>query len=203
MNVYELYVIRWECYMKRKEEYRGFIIEKDIGYLNIYKDGQYVKRIECHSWHNGVKTAKQMIDQMIIKCSPNVEEASPRKMRDELRIIIAGGRDFADYELVKNTLDKYLKDIKGEVVIISGTARGADQLGERYAKENNLMVKRFPADWDRYGKSAGPIRNDQMAKYASETKGVLFAFWDGKSRGTKNMIETAKWHGLRVYVSGY
>lgn len=53
--------------MKRKEEYRGFIIEKDINYLNIYKDSQYVKRVECHSWHNGVKTAKQMIDQMIKK----------------------------------------------------------------------------------------------------------------------------------------
>lgn len=126
-----------------------------------------------------------------------------QKMKAELRIIIAGGRDFADYELVKSTLDKYLKDIKGEAVIISGTSRGADRLGERYARENNLMVKRFPADWDLYGKSAGPIRNSQMAKYAAEGHGILFAFWDGNSRGTKSMIELAKKYGLEVYVVRY
>lgn len=67
MEVYNFLCVYEECYMKRKEEYRGFIIEKDINYLNIYKDSQYVKRVECHSWHNGVKTAKQMIDQMIKK----------------------------------------------------------------------------------------------------------------------------------------
>lgn len=124
-------------------------------------------------------------------------------MRDELRIIIAGGRDFSDYELVKSTLDKYLKDIKDDVVIISGTARGADQLGERYARENNLMVKRFPADWDLYGKSAGPIRNKSMAEYAAQEQGVLFAFWNGKSKGTKSMINFAEKYGLDVHVVRY
>ena len=82
--------------------------------------------------------------------------------------------------------------------IVSGAARGADILGERYGIEHNIPIKRFPADWGKYGKGAGFIRNEQMGNYAD----YLIAFWDGKSRGTFHMIEYMKKmrkHGT-VYV---
>lgn len=115
-----------------------------------------------------------------------------------MHIIIAGCRDFNDYSVVeKEVMDLIGKVIgKIEIEIISGGATGADALGERFAKEHNLSLKIVPADWKTYGRSAGPRRNEQMARIA----GTLIAFWDGKSRGTKNMIDTAKKLGLRVKV---
>ncbi len=129
-----------------------------------------------------------------------------------VRIIIAGGRDFDDYEVLKKSVhdviydlvyDGRCSDYKCEVV--SGTARGADSLGEKFAVEKKFEVKRFPADWDTYGKRAGYIRNEQMAKYAVSDGcyGVLVAFWDGQSRGTKHMIDLANKHGLEVHVINY
>lgn len=131
----------------------------------------------------------------------------------ELRIIVAGSRDFKDYDLLSDTLMKYLGDMDdadivdtpGQVVFISGTAKGADTLGEQFAYTWGYRVKRFPANWDLYGKRAGYLRNEQMAKYAvaDENYGVLFAFWDGDSRGTKHMIDLANKHGLEVHVVRY
>lgn len=126
----------------------------------------------------------------------------------ELRVIIAGSREFNNYELLK---EKCIDRIAAHnpnalpVRIISGTARGADQLGEQFAKEENCLLSRFPADWDKYGKSAGYRRNVEMAKFAIEdqNKGLLIAFWDGKSRGTKWMIDIAKRYGLDVEVVMY
>lgn len=124
----------------------------------------------------------------------------------ELRIIIAGSRDFNDYKLLKDSMRDILKNTALEdinkIKIISGTARGADQLGERFAKQFKLEVVKFPADWDRYGKRAGYIRNEEMAKYAIQdyNYGMLVAFWNGESRGTKHMIDLAKKHGLEVHV---
>ena len=117
------------------------------------------------------------------------------------RIIVAGGRDFNNYDLLSETLDAVLKRYTdSETIIVTGCCRGADALGEHYAKEHGIPVKRFPADWLQYGKAAGPIRNREMAEYASEGEGVLVAFWDGKSRGTKNMIDMAFKYGLDVHV---
>ena len=131
----------------------------------------------------------------------------------ELRIIVAGSRDFKDYDLLSDTLMKYLGDMDdtdivdnpSQVVFISGTARGADTLGEQFAYTWEYTVKRFPANWDLYGKRAGYIRNEQMAKYsvADGNYGVLFAFWDGQSKGTKHMIDLANKHGLEVHVVRY
>ena len=117
------------------------------------------------------------------------------------RIIIAGSRNFKDYDLLKEIVDSVIVKVYSddEITIISGTARGADQLGEKYAKENSLPVERFPADWERYGKKAGFIRNYQMANNAD----VLIAFWDGTSKGTKMMIDLAKKKGLKVGVVNY
>ena len=113
-----------------------------------------------------------------------------------MHIIIAGFRDFNDYAVVEKEVMNYIGKFidKVEIEIISGGASGVDALGERFAKEHNLRLKVVPADWKTYGRSAGPRRNEQMARMA----GTLIAFWDGKSRGTKNMIDTAKRLGLRV-----
>lgn len=116
------------------------------------------------------------------------------------RVIIAGCRDFNDYELLKEKCDYFLQDEKKEdVVIISGHASGADALGERYAQERGFLLETYPADWKAHGRTAGPIHNARMASVAN----ALIAFWDGKSRGTKNMIETAKNHNLKVVVVRY
>jgi len=95
----------------------------------------------------------------------------------------------------------YIDD--SDIEIVSGRANGADRLGELFAKDYNLKIKYFPADWDLYGKSAGYRRNGDMAKYAAEDNGVLVAFWDGKSKGTKHMIDTANKYKMKVYVVNY
>ena len=117
------------------------------------------------------------------------------------KLIIAGSRDFDDYELLKNSAIDFLDD-HDEVEIVSGTARGADQLGERLAEDFGFSVKQFPAKWRPYGvfdKAAGYKRNIDMAEYAH----ALIAFWDGKSKGTKHMIYEAKKRGLQVRVVKY
>ncbi|MBQ6825554.1 MAG: DUF2493 domain-containing protein, partial [Clostridia bacterium] len=77
---------------------------------------------------------------------------------------------------------------ENEIIIVSGAARGADAIGERYAKENGFRIEKYPADWEKYGKSAGPIRNKQMA----EISDYVICFWNEKSKGTKSMIDYAK-----------
>jgi hypothetical protein len=98
-----------------------------------------------------------------------------------LKVIIAGTRTFADYELLKTTMNDLKLDIEE---VVCGEATGADALGKQWAEENKLDVMSFPADWKRYGRKAGYVRNQQMAYYAD----ALVAFWDGKSKGTKMMI---------------
>lgn len=120
---------------------------------------------------------------------------------ERYKVIIAGGRHFKDYELLKEKCDYYLKNKLKEfqVVIVSGNAAGADFLGERYAQERGLQCDARSAEWKKYGKSAGFIRNKEMAEIAD----ALIAFWDGNSRGTANMINLAKSKGLRVAVVRY
>ena len=104
------------------------------------------------------------------------------------KLIIAGTRTFNDYQLLRDYTDKLLVNIKEPIEIVSGHARGADALGERYAMEKGYALKIFPAEWDVYGKLAGFRRNVQMAEYAD----ALLAFHDGESSGTKHMIETMR-----------
>lgn len=114
-----------------------------------------------------------------------------------MKLIIAGSRSFSNYPLMKQKLNYFLKNIQTqEVEIVSGTAKGADKLGERYAKEMGYALKEFPADWDKYGKKAGYVRNRQMAEYGSH----CVCFWDGQSYGTKMMIELAAEKGLPCRV---
>ena len=129
----------------------------------------------------------------------------------ELRVIIAGSRDFDDFPKLMNSSIEILTEISKKrddldrIRIISGTARGADKLGEQYAKIAHYELSKFPADWDGLGKRAGYVRNAEMAKFAVEdgNYGVLIAFWDGKSRGTKHMIDLANKYGLEVHVVNY
>jgi hypothetical protein len=114
-----------------------------------------------------------------------------------MKVIIAGGRDFDNYILLREKCDELIESNLTEIV--SGGARGTDKLGEQYSKEKGFDLKIFPADWNKHGKGAGHIRNRQMADYGE----MLIAFWDGKSSGTKNMIENSKKLGLTVHIVNY
>jgi basic membrane lipoprotein Med (substrate-binding protein (PBP1-ABC) superfamily) len=114
-----------------------------------------------------------------------------------MKVIIAGGRTFNNYELLKNVCNQI---IKKDWTIISGCASGADTLAIDYAKEFNINYEEYPADWNLYGKSAGLIRNQQMLNTNATH---LIAFWDGKSPGTKNMINISKLKNIEIIVIKY
>lgn len=121
--------------------------------------------------------------------------------KNEFRVIIAGGRDFNDYELLKKKLDNLLrlKRKSSEITIVCGKARGADSLGEKYAIEHGFKIAEYPAQWDKHGLSAGYKRNLVMAQNAD----ALVAFWDGKSKGTSHMIKLAKKMKLDYRIINY
>ena len=117
------------------------------------------------------------------------------------RVIVAGTRDFAFYEMLCAKLDIHLSRVKDthQVIILSGACpTGADRLGEEYAKEHGYLVEKHPANWD-LGKRAGPIRNQEMVDIAD----ALVAFWNGKSRGTNDVIKRAKAKKIPVMVHRY
>ena len=116
-----------------------------------------------------------------------------------MRLIIAGGRKFTDLALMTEKLDHLIKKTDEKITVIIGTARGADETGERYAALRGLDVERYPAQWDTYGRSAGYRRNELMASLATH----CVVFWDGQSRGSKHMIDLAKAQGLEVRVVRY
>ena len=120
-----------------------------------------------------------------------------------MKVVVAGGRDFNDYELLKETLDNFQQEYGNITEVVSGTAKGVDKLGEQYANENNIHIKRFVPDWEGLGKKAGHVRNRNMGDYAKEHNGVLAAFWDKQSKGTKGMIDYAKKIGLKSVVVYY
>lgn len=113
---------------------------------------------------------------------------------DRIKVIVAGSRTFRNYMILRDELDELLAKLD-DPIIVSGGAEGADKLGEQYAFENWLEKRVFHYPKGE-GKSGGPIRNAEMAKYAD----CLIAFWDGRSPGTRDMIETAKAQGLQVRI---
>lgn len=132
------------------------------------------------------------------------------------RVIVAGSRNYTDQIRVFEMLDELFRT-EPEVEVVCGEAAGPDTLGRRWAESRERSVASFPAKWDdlevegasikytkqgkAYNARAGYVRNAQMADYAAEVeKGTLVAFWDGKSRGTKSMIDLAKRKGLDVKV---
>ena len=108
-----------------------------------------------------------------------------------MRVAVIGSRNFSDYELVKKVLDQL-----DFTILVSGGARGADSLGERYAKENHIETLIFIPEWDKLGKSAGYIRNISIV----ENSDIIIAFWDGISKGTKHSIDlaTKRMKALRI-----
>jgi hypothetical protein len=114
------------------------------------------------------------------------------------KVVVAGTRTFADYALLCAKLDALLANLDS-VTIISGGASGADGLGERYAAERGYPVEVMAADWATHGRAAGPIRNEAMADAATH----VVVFWDGKSRGSKSMMEAARRRGLPLRVIRY
>lgn len=116
-----------------------------------------------------------------------------------MRVIIAGGRDYLlqkrDYAILDATLRA------GMITeVVCGGATGVDECGRQWAISNNVPHETFDAHWTKYGMAAGPIRNRAMADYAD----ALIAFWDGRSRGTADMITKARGKGLKVavYING-
>lgn len=119
------------------------------------------------------------------------------------RALIVGSRNFDDYELLEEIMDGRLAD-KSSVEIVSGGARGADSLAERYAKERGYKLTVFPADWDKYGKSAGYIRNEEMHRYIREfDERLCVAFWDGESKGTAHNFELSKKYNNPIDIVNY
>ena len=113
------------------------------------------------------------------------------------KVVIAGGRDFDNFEAMQKILD--LIKWESDDVIVSGTARGADTLGEKYANLKGINVIRFPAQWSMYGRSAGFKRNEEMAKFC--THGIVF--WDGKSKGSEHMINLLKKYNRTYKIIRY
>ena len=120
---------------------------------------------------------------------------------DNFKVIIAGSRGFSNYKLLREKCNKFLREKRKEcnIIIVSGHARGADTLGEKYAKDEGFDLEIYPAQWKKFGKAAGFRRNEQMAEVAD----ALIAFWNGESHGTKHMIDIMNEKNLLVKVVNY
>lgn len=128
-----------------------------------------------------------------------------------MKVLIVGSRTFDDYDYMyfkfKEHLIRYIDNMREEdryaddfdIEIVSGGARGADRLAEKLAYELSLKIKVFHPDWKTHGRSAGIIRNQQMAEYCG-TDQLALIFWDSHSKGTQDMIKKAKKHGLETII---
>lgn len=116
------------------------------------------------------------------------------------KVIVAGSRTFDDYALLERKLDNILQNkiLEYDIEIVEGDAKGADKAGGLYADRKGYKKTVMPADWNSYGRSAGHRRNEEMARYA--IGGGCVVFWDGISRGSKNMIEMAKKYKLKLLI---
>jgi hypothetical protein len=117
-----------------------------------------------------------------------------------MKVIISGGRKFNDYTLLFETINKFIINGLNITEIVSGGAKGADQLGERFANESGIKIKQFLPNYkDHVPRVAPLIRNEGMALYAD----MCIAFWDGESKGTGHMISMAQRHNLILKVIRY
>lgn len=172
--------IKYEWYSTKKQDCKLYWQLRGVVYADYKPQRYYISPFEVIQNNNIIKGDNAMVR----------------------KIIIAGGRDFNNYELLKKKCDYYLSKAINDgdkIVIVSGTAKGADTLGELYAKERGFVIERHPANWEQYGKRAGYLRNAEMADVAD----ALIAFWDEKSRGTEHMINLAKERKLIVRIVKY
>lgn len=116
-----------------------------------------------------------------------------------MKVVVAGGRKFSNYRLLNETLNNLQQELSGEIEVVCGMATGADSLGFAWAKKNNKTIHEMPANWDKYGKSAGYIRNTEMADFSD----IVILFWDRKSKGTKHMRDIALEKGLSIKIVYY
>jgi len=114
-----------------------------------------------------------------------------------MRILVCGSRAWTDELIIMRELAQFARAF-GVEVVIEGGASGADAIGKRAATKLDIPVLTFPADWKRHGRAAGPIRNKQMLDEGKPDQ--VLAFWDGRSRGTNNMIEISRSAGIPVKV---
>jgi hypothetical protein len=112
-----------------------------------------------------------------------------------MKVAVVGSRTFIDYDILKKNLD-IIHEKKPITYIVSGGAKGADSLGEKWAKENNIESLIFIPDWDKFGKSAGYKRNESIIINSD----IVIAFWDGKSKGTQHSINLSKQHNKPVFI---
>lgn len=110
-----------------------------------------------------------------------------------MRLAIVGSRDFVDHERFSRIVDKVRGDI---TLIVSGGARGADTLAENYAKKKPIPYLIFPADWDKHGKKAGILRNQDIVDNAD----AMIAFLAPESKGTRDSIKKAQKKGITVHI---
>ena len=118
----------------------------------------------------------------------------PIERKSVFKVIIAGSRNFTDYNFLRKKCDRILSNIKDEKWILSGCAKGADSLGEQYAQERGYYLAEFPANWDLHGKKAGVLRNEEMAREAD----ALIVFIKNQSRGSLDMLRRAEQKGLKI-----
>ena len=112
------------------------------------------------------------------------------------RILICGDRNWTDVETIEN----FISSLPPDTVIIHGNSRGADKIAERKAKEHGLTVKGYSADWNRYGRAAGPIRNKRMLLEGRPDRVVAFHNDLSKSRGTADMLRQAEKRGVAFEI---
>ncbi len=182
----------------------GYRISKN--YITMYKwqdiKTDSMKLVGYIIGDNGTEFRAIIDSKTEIKGFNNItlEELSKLGIKPNYRVIIAGSRDFTSYSFLKRKCDPIFDELDKyyEIIIVSGGARGADKLGEKYAKERGYKIEQFIPDWST-GKSAGIIRNRKMGDVSER----LIAFWDENSRGTKYMIEYSQKLGLKVHVFKY
>lgn len=110
-----------------------------------------------------------------------------------MRVLVTGSRTWADTLVIRERLSQ----LPDDAIVIHGDAMGADRIADAQAVMLGLLTERHPALWERYGKRAGFIRNQEMVDAGAD---LVLAFWDGESKGTAHTIEMAKTAGIPVEV---
>ena len=115
-------------------------------------------------------------------------------------LLIAGSRNFEDREIFDRVTEEIIDGDHQFTVIVEGGASGADTMAREYAQEHDMRHIEFKAEWKKYGRAAGPKRNDEMIAFIKEKNGMALYFWDEESRGTKQCIDSARRKGIDIVI---